>query len=134
MKRCCGRFAGIFLSVLCSIPYGNVAEPETNFNYAEALQKSLYFYEAAGLSGKRLSQTLRDHPSDRSEQDARLVRMPRATGSRTARGARIPLALLSAWYVGDNNKWNLEDWVAKFYLHETYITLDELPELKELQQ
>jgi hypothetical protein len=38
------------------------------------------------------------------------------------------------WYVGDNDKWNPKDWVAKIYLDETYVTLDELPELRRPQQ
>jgi endoglucanase len=46
MKRCCGRLAAVILAVLCSISSGNAAESCGKFNYAEALQKSLYFYEA----------------------------------------------------------------------------------------
>jgi hypothetical protein len=38
------------------------------------------------------------------------------------------------WYVGDNDKWNPKDWVAKVYLHEAYVTLDELPRLSEAQK
>ena len=47
---------------------------------------------------------------------------------------KTPWLYCLPWYVGDNDKWNPKDWVAKVYLDETYVTLDELPELKGLQE
>ena len=34
----------------------------------------------------------------------------------------------------DSDKWNPKDWVAKVYLHEAYVTLDELSRLNEAQK